>query len=134
MTPGPEDQWRPPEPPPGRSPRPGPPGAMRPGNRPKWLPWVVIGLIVAIFLVWRAAPASTTSSVSLDYGNFLTLVGQDALIAEQSRGHARDSLQGRIREDIDHAFAAHDVDALSSCIDEQVVRIVAGRCIDGLGA
>ncbi|MDQ1457230.1 MAG: cell division protease FtsH [Actinomycetota bacterium] len=78
MTPGPEDQWRPPEPPPGRSPRPGAPGGpTRPGNRPKWLPWVVIGLIVAIFLVWRAAPTSTTSSVTLDYGNFLTLVGQD---------------------------------------------------------
>ena len=32
---------------------------MRPGNRPKWMPWVIIGLIVAIFLVWQAAPTST---------------------------------------------------------------------------
>ena len=78
MTPGPEDQWRPPEPPPGRSPRPGSPGGpARPGNRPKWLPWLVIGVIVAGFLVWKAAPPSSTSQTKLDYGTFLTLVGQD---------------------------------------------------------
>jgi cell division protease FtsH len=79
MSPGPEDQWRPPEPPPGRSPRPGSPGGgpLRSGNRPKWLPWVVIGLIVAVFLVWRAAPSSTTPQAKLDYGNFLTLVTQN---------------------------------------------------------
>ena len=29
---------------------------MQAGNRPKWMPWVVIGLIVAIFFVWKAAP------------------------------------------------------------------------------
>jgi cell division protease FtsH len=78
MSPGPEDQWRPPEPPPGRSPRPGSPGGpSKPGNRPKWMPWVVIGLIVAIFFVWRAAPTSTTSTVKLNYGDFQTLVRQD---------------------------------------------------------
>ena len=78
MSPGPEDQWRPPEPPPGRSPRPGSPGGpIRSGNRPKWMPWVVIGLIVAIFLVWKAAPTSSTPQAKLDYGTFLTLVGQD---------------------------------------------------------
>ncbi len=77
MSPGPEDQWRPPEPPPGRSPRPGSSGGpLRSGNRPKWLPWVVIGLIVAVFLVWRAAPSSTASQEKLDYGQFLTLVKQ----------------------------------------------------------
>ncbi len=78
MSPGPEDQWRPPEPPPGRSPRPGSSGGpLRSGNRPKWLPWVVIGLIVAIFLVFRAVPTTTTAQEKLDYGTFLTLVNKD---------------------------------------------------------
>jgi cell division protease FtsH len=78
MSAGPENQWRPPEPPPGRSPRPDSPGGpMRPGNRPKWMPWVIVALVVAIFLVWRAAPASTTAQEKLDYGTFLTLVKQD---------------------------------------------------------
>jgi cell division protease FtsH len=78
MSPGPEDQWRPPEPPPGRSPRPGSNGSpLKQGNRPKWLPWVVIGLLVAIFFVFKAVPGSTTSQEKLDYGDFLTLVKQD---------------------------------------------------------
>ena len=78
MSPGPEDQWRPPEPP-GRSPRPGssPGGPMKAGNRPKWMPWVIIGLIVAVIFVWRAAPGSSTSQEKLQYGDFLTLVKQD---------------------------------------------------------
>ena len=49
MSPSPEDQWRPPEPP-GRPPRPGggPGGPARPPtSRPRWLPWVLIGLILA---------------------------------------------------------------------------------------
>jgi cell division protease FtsH len=41
------------------------------------MPWVVIALIVAIFLVWRAAPPSSSSQEKLDYGDFLTLVKQD---------------------------------------------------------
>ncbi len=77
MSPGPEDQWRPPEPP-GRSPRPSTPGGpMKAGNRPKWMPWVVIGLIVAIIFVWKAAPTSATPQEKLQYGDFLTLVKQD---------------------------------------------------------
>ncbi|HUI47160.1 MAG TPA: ATP-dependent zinc metalloprotease FtsH [Acidimicrobiia bacterium] len=76
MSPGPEDQWRPPEPP-GRPPRPGQSGPLRTGNRPKWMPWLIIGLIVAVFLIWRAAPTSTPAQAKLDYGDFLTLVGQD---------------------------------------------------------
>jgi cell division protease FtsH len=50
---------------------------MRAGNRPKWMPWVIVGLIVAIFLVWRAAPPSSPAQEKLDYGEFLTLVKQD---------------------------------------------------------
>ena len=43
MSPGPEDQWRPPEPP-GRSPRPG--GAPAPSGRPRWMPLVIVGLAI----------------------------------------------------------------------------------------
>ncbi len=69
----PEDQWRPPEQP-GRPPRMGggsggTPG--RPGGRPRWMPWVIVGLIVAIFLFWQAAPSTTPDRAKRDYGTFL---------------------------------------------------------------
>jgi cell division protease FtsH len=69
----PEDQWRPPEQP-GRPPRMGggsggTPG--RQGGRPRWMPWVIVGLIVAIFLFWQAAPSTTPDRAKLDYGTFL---------------------------------------------------------------
>src|SRR6478735_1265848 len=41
------------------------------------MPWVVIGLIVAIIFVWKAAPTSATPQEKLQYGDFLTLVKQD---------------------------------------------------------
>jgi cell division protease FtsH len=76
MSPGPEDQWRPPEPP--RTPRPGPPGGGGPGRapspRPRWVPWIVVGLLIAVILVWQAAPGSTPARTQIDYSRFLTLV------------------------------------------------------------
>ena len=80
MSPSPEDQWRPPEPP-GRPPRTpggggGPGSPARPPVRPRWMPWVILGLVLAIFLVWRAAPGTTQPSATLDYGSFLTNVSQ----------------------------------------------------------
>jgi cell division protease FtsH len=62
---------------------------MRAGNRPKWMPWVVVGLIVAVFLVWKAAPPSGTKQEKLDYGPFLTLVKQghvDSIKYDASNG------------------------------------------------
>jgi len=50
---------------------------MRAGNRPKWMPWVIVALVVAIFLVWRAAPSTATAQEKVDYGTFLTLVRSD---------------------------------------------------------
>src|SRR3954468_4644735 len=74
MSPSPEDQWRPPEPP-GRPPRQGGPNTPpRTPGRPRWIPWVIVALVVAIFLVWQAAPGSTPERASVDYGAFLTLV------------------------------------------------------------
>jgi cell division protease FtsH len=70
----PDDQWRPPEQP-GRPPRVGgTPG--RPG-RSRWMPWVIVGLIVAIFLVWQATPSTTPERAKLDYGSFLTRVREN---------------------------------------------------------
>ncbi|HYL52292.1 MAG TPA: ATP-dependent zinc metalloprotease FtsH [Acidimicrobiia bacterium] len=67
----PEDQWRPPEQP-GRPPRTGGGGTPgRPSSRPRWMPWVIIGLIVAVFLFWQAAPSSTPQRAKVDYGTFL---------------------------------------------------------------
>src|SRR5207253_2958752 len=70
----PEDQWRPPEQP-GRPPRMGGGGSGgtpgRQGGRPRWMPWVIVGLIVAIFLFWQAAPSTTPDRAKLDYGTFL---------------------------------------------------------------
>ncbi|HWS44935.1 MAG TPA: ATP-dependent zinc metalloprotease FtsH, partial [Acidimicrobiia bacterium] len=48
----------------------------RPPVRPRWMPWVILGLVLAIFLVWRAAPGTTQPSATLDYGSFLTNVSQ----------------------------------------------------------
>jgi cell division protease FtsH len=88
MSPSPEDQWRPPEPP-GRQPpnRPNAPRPMTPRSR--WLPWVVIGVIVIAVLVWQTAPSGNSSRVQLDYKEFLTAVerGQvDSIKYDQDSG------------------------------------------------
>src|SRR6478752_2762576 len=70
----PDDQWRPPEQQ-GRTPRPG--GQTKPPARPKWMPWVIIALIVAIFLFWQAAPGTGVARANVKYGEFLGLVKQD---------------------------------------------------------
>ena len=54
----PEEQWRPPEPP-NRPPRPGGPGgngAPKPSSRPRWMPWIIVAVLVTLVLVWQAAP------------------------------------------------------------------------------
>ncbi len=40
------------------------------------MPWVLIGLILAIFLAVQARPGSTSNSAKLDYGEFMSLVQQ----------------------------------------------------------
>ncbi|MFM8973588.1 MAG: hypothetical protein ACKOOG_13345, partial [Actinomycetota bacterium] len=75
MTP-PDEQWRPPDPP-GRAPRPAPTG--KPASRPKWLPWLIVALIVGAFLVWRTTPGTKPDQVKIDYGQFRTL-GQEGKV------------------------------------------------------
>src|SRR5947209_11050182 len=73
MSPGPEDQWRPPEPP-GRNPRPG--GPNRPTPRPRWMPWLIIGLLVALFLFWQGFQSTTPARATIQYSQFLDEVTQ----------------------------------------------------------
>jgi cell division protease FtsH len=40
------------------------------------MPWVFIGLLVAVFLVWQAAPGSNPSREKLEYGPFIQLVDE----------------------------------------------------------
>ena len=53
MSPGPEDQWRPPEPP-GQKSRPGAPKT----GRPRWLPLVIVGLAMLALLAWQSTTGS----------------------------------------------------------------------------
>lgn len=87
MSPGPEDQWRPPEPP-GRPPRP----PMAPNNpaRSRWTPWILLGVLAIGWLVWQAAPGGDAQRADLDYSEFLTSVRRehvDEIKYDQSNGH-----------------------------------------------
>jgi len=65
MSPGPEDQWRPPEPP-----RPRPSGS-RPSGRPRWMPIVIIALAVLALLAWQSTTSSGTPRAKIDYSEML---------------------------------------------------------------
>jgi cell division protease FtsH len=41
------------------------------------MPWVVVALLIAVILVWQAAPGSTPARANLEYGKFLQLVQDD---------------------------------------------------------
>ncbi len=78
MTPGPEDQWRPPEPP-GRPPR--PPMGPRPPTRSRWTPWILVGVLAMGWLVWQAAPGGGVERAELEYSKFLAAV-EDGSVEE----------------------------------------------------
>jgi cell division protease FtsH len=77
MSPSPEDQWRPPEPPNRQQQRPAPPRPQAP--RTRWLPWVIIAVVVVGILVWQTAPTSSSDHLSISYSQFLSLVKKDAV-------------------------------------------------------
>jgi cell division protease FtsH len=61
------------------------------------MPWVIIGLIVVGFLVWRAAPPSSTSTTKVDYGDFRALVAQDH-VASIKYDASSGKITGQFRE------------------------------------
>src|SRR6185503_7432540 len=70
MSPGPEDQWRPPEPP-GRTPRPG--GTRPAGGRPRWMPFLIVALAIVALLAWQSTTGSSTARARIDYSEFMQL-------------------------------------------------------------
>ena len=86
MSPGPEDQWRPPEPP-GRTPRPGSPSRT---GRPRWMPLLIVVLAILALLAWESTTGSGTPRASVDYSQFLKLADQGRVSSidyESSSGH-----------------------------------------------
>jgi cell division protease FtsH len=111
MSRNPED-WRPPEPPSGnRTPRPsgsGGPGTppRTPTPRSRWLPWLLVGLVVTALLVWQANPGTGADRVKLEYSEFLELAQKNAI----SRA-TYDQSNGKITGDFEEG---HDQDGKSA--------------------
>ena len=105
MSPGPEDQWRPPEPP-GRPPRPG--GGQRPTGRPRWMPLVIVGLAVLALLAYTSTTGSGSSKASIDYSKFLKLADEGKVTSikyEPSSGHITGELAKGAQIDGKSAFS-----------------------------
>jgi cell division protease FtsH len=104
----PEDQWRPPEPP-NRQPRPGQGnGGPRPGSRARWVPWIIVGTLIVLVLLWQANGSSGGSSASVDYSRFLELVKQDhvdQINYESSSGKITGEFRGDFQVDGQSKFS-----------------------------
>ena len=69
MSPGPEDQWRPPEPP-GRTPR---PNGQKSSGRPRWMGLVFVVLAILALLAWQSTSGSSTARANIEYSEFMKL-------------------------------------------------------------
>jgi cell division protease FtsH len=66
------------------------------------MPWVLVALVVAVFLFWKAAPGTTTDRAKLDYGEFLTLVDQNHVSSikyDASSGKITGAFEGGFTQD-----------------------------------
>ncbi len=96
MSPGPEDKWRPPEPP-GRQPR--PPAGPRPPTRSRWTPWILVGVLAIGWLVWQSAPGGGAERADLDYSEFLAAV-EDGRVAEIKYDQSNGRITGEFTEGV----------------------------------
>src|SRR3954468_784842 len=94
MSPGPEDQWRPPEPP-GRQSR---PGAPKSGGRPRWLPLVIVGLAVLAFLAWQSTSGTSTPRARIDYSVFMKMA-KDGHVQSIDYEASSGRITGKLRKD-----------------------------------
>src|SRR5688572_593516 len=106
MSPGPEDQWRPPEPP-GRPPRPG--GGQRPTGRPRWMPLVIVGVAVLALLAYTSTTGSGTTKAKIDYSRFLDLADQGKV-----KSIEYESSSGRITGELAKGAQVEGKDAFST--------------------
>jgi cell division protease FtsH len=86
MSPGPEDQWRPPEPP-GQKSR---PGAPKTSGRPRWLPLVIVALAILALLAWQSTTGTTTPRAHIEYSEFMQMANDghvQSITYESSSGH-----------------------------------------------
>src|SRR5689334_8479288 len=93
MNSGPEDQWRPPEPP-GQKSRPGAPKS----GRPRWLPLLIVGLAVLALLAWQSTTSGTTSKARIEYSEFMKMANDgkvQSIDYEASSGR----ITGKLRKD-----------------------------------
>jgi cell division protease FtsH len=66
------------------------------------MPWVIVGLIVAIFLVWQATPSTTPERAKITYGTFIERVNEDRVAAikyESSSGKVTGKFEQGFTED-----------------------------------
>jgi cell division protease FtsH len=81
----PEQQWRPPEPPSGSN---GPPRPPRPPQVPRtqpprtrWIPWIILGALVMVALLWQAAPDDEHARAEVSYAEFLELANDGRVVS-----------------------------------------------------
>jgi cell division protease FtsH len=73
------------------------------------MPWVLVALVVAVFLFWRAAPGANPSRAKLDYSEFLTLVQEDHVASikyDASSGKITGAFAGEFKQDGHKEFTA----------------------------
>ena len=95
MSTPPEEQWRPPEEPGGPNDprRQAPQQPSGPSPRRAWIPWIILGSLVAVVLLWQIAPSDDTERAELTYAEFLESAG-DGDISDVEYNQENGKLRG----------------------------------------